>query len=213
MLTRAIATSSATKTMNTARASEHDAEHTTSFPSSEVTGASTGERVGGVGSLPGFVNESAVPKLPHERTDDERYITAAGAAAAVAGGAYALKDKVIGSAPSQDQAKQTVQETAQKVQNTAQSTAQTAKQSSMSPIDTEVTHILTLSQSQAFSHTLLPSPPRLCLRTSHSALGLVIIHQASVLSRETRARLTSPCSLRSPHILSSTRARSPPAVK
>ncbi|RDX52680.1 hypothetical protein OH76DRAFT_1480304 [Lentinus brumalis] len=128
-------TSSATPTMNTARASEHDAEHKTSFPSSEVTGASSGEHVGGVGSLPGFVNESAVPKLPHERTDDERYITSAGAAAAVtsaastvAGGVYTLKDQVVGSAPSTEQAKQTAQGAAQTVQNTAQSAAQTAKQ-------------------------------------------------------------------------------------
>ncbi|KAI0692127.1 hypothetical protein C8T65DRAFT_699597 [Cerioporus squamosus] len=138
--------SSATSTMNTARASEHDAEHKTSFPSSEVTGASTGEHVGGVGSLPGFVNETAVPKLPHERTDDERYVTAggaaaiaAGAAATVAGGAYALKDKVVGSAPSTEQAKQTAQGAAQTVQSTAQSAAQTVKETGTGSHSTAVT--------------------------------------------------------------------------
>ncbi|RPD72688.1 hypothetical protein L226DRAFT_511379 [Lentinus tigrinus ALCF2SS1-7] len=129
-------TSSATKTMNTARASEHDAEHTTSFPSSEVTGAGTAEHVGGVGSLPGFVNESSVPKLPQERTDDERYMTAAGAAAVVAGGAYALKDKIVGSTPSQDEAKQALHETAQKVQNTTQGATQTVQSTAQSAAHT-----------------------------------------------------------------------------
>ena len=57
--------------MSTARASEHDSEHTTSFPTREITGAGTREHVGGVGSLPGPVNESAVPKLPEERHTDE----------------------------------------------------------------------------------------------------------------------------------------------
>ncbi|KAI0742231.1 hypothetical protein C8Q80DRAFT_1122586 [Daedaleopsis nitida] len=122
-------TSSATATMSTARASEHDIEHTTSFPTKELSGAGNRERVGGVGSLPGPVNESAVPKLPEERHNDERYITAAGAAATVAGGAYALKDRVMGSVPSQDQARQTAQETAENVKQTAQSTAQNVKQS------------------------------------------------------------------------------------
>ena len=114
--------------MSTARASEHGSEHTTSFPTKELSGAGTGERVGGFGSLPGPVNESAVPKLPEERHTDEQYMIAAGAAATVAGGAYALKDRVMGSVPSQDQAKQTAQETAENVKQTAQSTTQNVKQ-------------------------------------------------------------------------------------
>ncbi|KAI0665531.1 hypothetical protein C8Q78DRAFT_1064332 [Trametes maxima] len=117
-------TSSATSTMTTARASEHDAEHTTSFPTKEISGASASERTGGVGSLPGPVTESAVPKLPEEREEHERYTTAAGAAAALAAGAYAAKDRVFGAMPSAqdtEPAKDTVQ---QKAQGTARAVHQ-----------------------------------------------------------------------------------------
>ncbi|KAI0640843.1 hypothetical protein C8Q79DRAFT_920695 [Trametes meyenii] len=119
-----IPTSSATSTMTTARASEHDAEHTTSFPTKEVSGASSGERTGGVGSLPGVVTESGVPKLPDEREEHERYTTAAGAAAILAASAYAAKDRVLGAMPSA-QDTEVVKET---VQQKAQGTAQTVKQ-------------------------------------------------------------------------------------
>ncbi|KAI0776516.1 hypothetical protein BD413DRAFT_520259 [Trametes elegans] len=121
-----IPTSSATTTMSNARASEHDAVHKTSFPTDEIAGASAGERTGGVGSLPGFVNESAVPKLPDERSDDERYITAGGAAAALAAGAYAVKDKVLGSVPSSQDAQAAKETAKQKVQDTAQTVKQAA---------------------------------------------------------------------------------------
>ncbi|KAI0364169.1 hypothetical protein BV20DRAFT_974757 [Pilatotrama ljubarskyi] len=127
--------SSATATMNTARASEHDAEHTTSFPSREITGASSGEHIGGVGSLPGPITESAVPKLPEERADNEKYPTAAGAAATIAGVAYAVKDRVVGSVPSTQDAqavtqtaKETVQGTTQVAKEKVQGTTETVKQ-------------------------------------------------------------------------------------
>ncbi|KAI8992713.1 hypothetical protein BD414DRAFT_481960 [Trametes punicea] len=108
-------TSSATVTMSTARASEHDAEHATSLPTKEVTGATPGEHTGGVGSLPGPVTETAVPKLPDERNDNERYPTAAGAAAAIAESASAAKDRIVGSVPSSQETKAKAQETAQTV--------------------------------------------------------------------------------------------------
>ncbi len=124
--------------MTTARASEHDTEHKTSFPTREFSGASTGERTGGVGSLPGPLNEAAVTKLPHERVDEEKYMTAGAAATALAGGAYAAKDRianalpsaqdaydakdrVVNSLPSTQSASQTLSEVAQ---NTRQTVAQ-----------------------------------------------------------------------------------------
>ncbi|KAH9852827.1 hypothetical protein C2E23DRAFT_917823 [Lenzites betulinus] len=117
-------TSSATATMSTARASAHDAEHTTSLPSREVAGAAAGERTGGVGALPGPRDEAAVTKLPDERVDAERYTTTAAAAASLAAGAYALKDRVAGALPSAQDA----QAATDSVQAKAQSTAQTVKQ-------------------------------------------------------------------------------------
>lgn len=60
-------------------ASEHDTTHTTSLPSTELMGAPAREHVGGVGALPGAVNESAVPKLPEERSGNQ-IPTLAGAA-------------------------------------------------------------------------------------------------------------------------------------
>ena len=111
--------------MTTARASEHDAEHKTSLPTTEYGGAGTGEHVGGVGSLPGPMNEPGVAKLPQENTDEERYATAGTAAAALASTAYALKDAVLGGGQS---AAQTAQQAAGTVQGTAQQAANTAKQ-------------------------------------------------------------------------------------
>ncbi|KAI0328799.1 hypothetical protein GY45DRAFT_1325785 [Cubamyces sp. BRFM 1775] len=127
-----------TATMRSARASEHDSEHTTSFPTREVTGAGTGERTGGVGSLPGPITESAVPKLPDERHESERYPTVAGAAAALAAGAYAVKDKIVGTVPpnaesAKEAAKETVQSTAQTVKQAVPGLHSTAVTSSTVP--------------------------------------------------------------------------------
>ena len=80
--------------MSSARASEHDIEHETSLPSTELSGASSTERVVGVGSLPGHVDESGVTKLPDTRSNSEQYLTAAGAGAATTGSVYALKDNL-----------------------------------------------------------------------------------------------------------------------
>ena len=86
--------------MGTARASEHDVQHKTSLPTTEYGGAGPHEHIGGVGSLPGPMNEQGVAKLPDENTDQERYFTtgaAVGAAgAAIAAGAYAAKEAVVG---------------------------------------------------------------------------------------------------------------------
>lgn len=86
--------------MSTARASEHDVQHKTSLPTTEYGGAGSHEHIGGVGSLPGPMNEQGVAKLPDENTDQERYLTtgaAVGAAgAAIAAGAYAAKEAVVG---------------------------------------------------------------------------------------------------------------------
>ncbi|KAH9926658.1 uncharacterized protein BXZ73DRAFT_49265 [Epithele typhae] len=100
-------TTGATATMSTARASEHDIEHKTSFPTSEMSGAGPHDHIAGVGALPGPRNEAGVAKLPDERDETELYMTAGAAAAALAGGAYALKEAVMGGT---EQAKQTVQE-------------------------------------------------------------------------------------------------------
>ncbi|KZV66335.1 hypothetical protein PENSPDRAFT_654961 [Peniophora sp. CONT] len=48
----------------TAQASENDAIHAKSLPTQETHGAQPGEKVGGVGALPGSVDEAAVAKLP-----------------------------------------------------------------------------------------------------------------------------------------------------
>ncbi len=86
--------------MSAARASEHDVQHKTSLPTTEYAGAGAHEHTGGVGSLPGPMNEAGVAKLPDENTDQERYLTtsaAVGAAgAAIAAGAYAAKEAVVG---------------------------------------------------------------------------------------------------------------------
>ncbi|CDO77115.1 hypothetical protein BN946_scf184592.g11 [Trametes cinnabarina] len=119
---------SATPTMSSARASEHDTEHTTSLPSKEVTGASPGEHTAGVGSLPGFVTESSVSKLPDERVDSERYTTAAGAAATLAASAYAVKETVSGVLPSTQDAQATKEAASQKAQQTKEAAKQTARQ-------------------------------------------------------------------------------------
>ena len=87
--------------MSTARASEHDVQHKTSLPTTEYGGAGAHEHTGGVGSLPGPMNETGVAKLPDENADQERCLTtgaAVGAAGtAVAGGAYAAKEAAAGS--------------------------------------------------------------------------------------------------------------------
>jgi hypothetical protein len=64
-------------------ASENDIQHTTSMPSTELTGAGTGERVGGVGALPGSLAESSVTKLPEERAGTAIPATVAGATVAM----------------------------------------------------------------------------------------------------------------------------------
>ncbi|KAI0653243.1 hypothetical protein C8Q70DRAFT_1059482 [Cubamyces menziesii] len=92
------------------------------YTATELTGATAGERTGGVGSLPGPILESGVTKLPDERNDSERYPTIAGAAAAIAAGAYAVKDKIVGSVP------QNAEDAKRSAKETVQSTAQTVKQ-------------------------------------------------------------------------------------
>jgi hypothetical protein len=52
-------------------ASEHDRKHTASMPTAELTGAGTGERVGGAGALPGSVNETGVAVVPDERVGEQ----------------------------------------------------------------------------------------------------------------------------------------------
>ncbi|KAI9060355.1 hypothetical protein FKP32DRAFT_1595434 [Trametes sanguinea] len=139
-------TGSTTATMSSARASEHDTEHVTSFPTKEISGASPGERTAGIGSLPGVVTETAVPKLPDERVDNERYPTAAGVAAALAAGAYAVKETASGYVPSSQDAQATKEATLQKAQQAtelakqkAQQTAQTVKQTVPGAHSTSVT--------------------------------------------------------------------------
>ncbi|KAI0945885.1 hypothetical protein AcV7_010005 [Taiwanofungus camphoratus] len=58
-------------TDGTARASEHDNAHMTSMPSSETTGRTPDEHVGGTGALPGTVSETGVAMPPAERTQLE----------------------------------------------------------------------------------------------------------------------------------------------
>ena len=53
---------------STVRASAADQQHETSLPSTETSGASPKEHVGGTGALPGHVSEEAVTKLPDERS-------------------------------------------------------------------------------------------------------------------------------------------------
>ncbi|TFY67831.1 hypothetical protein EVJ58_g1393, partial [Rhodofomes roseus] len=53
---------------STVRASAADHPHETSLPSTETTGALPQEHVGGAGALPGSVRETAVTKLPDERS-------------------------------------------------------------------------------------------------------------------------------------------------
>ncbi|KAH9837609.1 uncharacterized protein C8Q71DRAFT_897911 [Rhodofomes roseus] len=53
---------------STVRASAADQPHEASLPSTETTGALPQEHVGGAGALPGSVRETAVTKLPDERS-------------------------------------------------------------------------------------------------------------------------------------------------
>lgn len=55
----------------TANASHNDTVHKTSYPSTELTGAGTGEHIGGAGALPGVLGEDGVTKLPDERLADQ----------------------------------------------------------------------------------------------------------------------------------------------
>jgi len=102
------------------RASEHDRYHLKSFPSTEELGAGEHEHVGGVGALPGRVDESDVTELPEQKAQEDPYLTsahlddqpspssgldkgqqagiAAGALGAAAGTAYAVKDTLQGTA-------------------------------------------------------------------------------------------------------------------
>ncbi|KAH9942861.1 hypothetical protein B0H21DRAFT_749773 [Amylocystis lapponica] len=52
----------------TGNAFAHDDPHATSMPSSELQGAASGERVSGVGALPGSIAEKSVSRLPDERS-------------------------------------------------------------------------------------------------------------------------------------------------
>ena len=79
--------------------------------------------------MPGPILESGVTKLPDERNDSERYPTIAGAAAAIAAGAYAVKDKIVGSVP------QNAEDAKRSAKETVQSTAQTVKQAGESVPD------------------------------------------------------------------------------
>jgi hypothetical protein len=124
----------------TASASEHDTTHTTSLPSTELTGAGTSEHVGGVGALPGRVNEAGITNLPDERSGADAthattaasigstrdYVagTAAVAAAAVARGTNQAKDTVTSSAY---QAKDTVTSSAYQAKDTINSGTNQAK--------------------------------------------------------------------------------------
>lgn len=64
-------------------ASTNDQVHTKSLPSTELTGAKTGEYVAGAGVLPGSPADSGVAQLPDERNTSREVPTAAGAAATV----------------------------------------------------------------------------------------------------------------------------------
>ena len=92
---RPTATSHATSTTSRSRASEHDIEHKTSFPSSEITGADLREHVAGAGTLPGAVNEVGVAELPDERADAEKYVGDGGGNPAPPGGPAALKSQIM----------------------------------------------------------------------------------------------------------------------
>ncbi|KAI0696198.1 hypothetical protein BC835DRAFT_889777 [Cytidiella melzeri] len=57
-----------TNPQGTVSASEHDIAHDRSMPSTELVGARAGEKVGGVGALPGSLADTSVVKLPDERS-------------------------------------------------------------------------------------------------------------------------------------------------
>lgn len=79
----------------TIRASLNDVPHKTSLPSTEVTGAGTGEHVGGVGSLPGTVAESGVARLPDEVPTLYNESSTGSATGVGVGGAAGAVDSVI----------------------------------------------------------------------------------------------------------------------
>ncbi|KDQ16111.1 hypothetical protein BOTBODRAFT_43692 [Botryobasidium botryosum FD-172 SS1] len=62
----------------TTTASERDTLHAHSLPSKEIMGARPGEAVGGAGSLPGYVYEPGVAKLPDQREPSEQWHTTQG---------------------------------------------------------------------------------------------------------------------------------------
>lgn len=159
--------------MTTARASEHDTEHKTSFPTREFSGASTGERTGGVGSLPGPLNEAAVTKLPHERVDEEKYMTAAAAATALAAGAYAAKDRVANALPSAQDAYDakdraisslpSTQSASQTLGQISQNTAQTVKSAGKPPFTPHTKNSL-------LTYSLAPAIPGVTSTTHSTAV-------------------------------------------
>ncbi|KAH8102746.1 hypothetical protein BXZ70DRAFT_929798 [Cristinia sonorae] len=77
------------------RASMNDVPHRKSLPSTEFTGASAGEYVGGVGSLPGHVGESGVARLPDEVPTPHNESATTG----IGGAVDAVKQKVLGVTP------------------------------------------------------------------------------------------------------------------
>lgn len=57
---------------STVKASEHDVPHQTSFPSQELVGSHSGEKVAGAGSLPGTTLASGVANPAPERSADDK---------------------------------------------------------------------------------------------------------------------------------------------
>lgn len=94
-----------TNPQGTVLASANDIPHDKSLPSTELTGAGTGERVAGVGALPGTIAESSVTRLPDERNTAipatftgaavAATETARGATNTVQDKAYDVKDRAL----------------------------------------------------------------------------------------------------------------------
>ena len=84
---------SGTHVSSTVQSSSNDVPHQPSFPTQEVLGAKPGEKIDGVGSLPGTNFESGVAKLPDERS------TEAGEKTHTISGYVAATKETLGQAP------------------------------------------------------------------------------------------------------------------
>ncbi|EPQ55529.1 hypothetical protein GLOTRDRAFT_138431 [Gloeophyllum trabeum ATCC 11539] len=101
-------------------AGPYDDFHETSLPSTEITGARPSEHSGGVGALPGTINETGVAKVLDEREEGEKGSTLEGLAAGATQSARATTNNAKETTGS---AVRTAQETASNLTSRAQETA------------------------------------------------------------------------------------------